>query len=526
VNISLALSDYIVLLIYLIALLMVGFYLNRRDKKGNADIFLGGRTLRWWQIGFSLFSANAGPMMVVGFAGIGFSHGVVGSNFEWLAWVFILMLAMFFLPRYLTAKISTIPQFLKLRFGMRSYNFLVIYSLISILLVWLGGALYAGGLLISEVFNWSLMGSIAIIVLIAASFTAIGGLKAVIRTGIFQSLIIILSSVILTFLGFRAVGGAGRLAGSVPGNYWKLFRPASDPEYSWIAVILGYPVVAIYYWCADQTIVQKVLAAKDLRNGQYGALFLALLKIIMPFIFIFPGIMCFVLYRNSARPDTAYITLVKQLMPHGLLGLCIAALIAALIDTVSSGLNSFSTVFTLDLAGRWIEMDDTARRRMGRWVTLIAAGLSVGIAYLYSRSGKGFFELSQGLVSILSPPLSVVFLAGIAWKKVSSLAVETVLYGGGLICMGVGICHILNFPYPGFWPHFLLLSVYLFLGLAAVIVIITLISKPAVNIAPSSFGSGGTSSEAGGDSGSNARQVWFRWAILAVIMFFIYLLFN
>ena len=213
-------------------------------------------------------------------------------------------------------------------------------------------------------------------------------------------------------------------------------------------------------------------------------------------------------------------------MPHGLLGLCIAALIAALIDTVSSGLNSFSTVFTLDLAGRWIEMDDTARRRMGRWVTLIAAGLSVGIAYLYSRSGKGFFELSQGLVSILSPPLSVVFLAGIAWKKVSSLAVETVLYGGGLICMGVGICHILNFPYPGFWPHFLLLSVYLFLGLAAVIVIITLISKPAVNIAPSSFGSGGTSSEAGGDSGSNARQVWFRWAILAVIMFFIYLLFN
>lgn len=505
----------------MILLLIIGFYLGQKERKGNSDIFLGGRTLRWWQIGFSLFSANAGPMMLVGFAGIGFSEGVVGSNFEWLAWIFLLLLAMFFLPHYMATKIATMPQFLKLRFGNRAYNFLIIYSLISILLVWLGSALYAGGLLISQIFGWSLMFSVVLITVIATSFTAAGGLKAVVRTGIFQSIIIIVSSMALTWLGLKRIGGIDAFAEAVPEHYWKLFRPASDPEYSWIAILAGYPVVAVYYWCADQTIVQKVLAARDLKEGQYGALFLAVLKIIMPLIFIFPGIMCFVLFKDTAQADNAYITLVKQLMPHGLLGLCLAALIAALIDTVSSGLNSFSTVFTLDVAGRFREMDDAAKRRMGRWITLVAGGLAIGIAFLFSRSGKGFFELSQGLVSILAPPLSVVFLAGITWKRMSRLAAEVVLYGGGLVCLAVGICNVLNFPYPGFWPHFLILSVYLFIGLLLTAVVVSLLSAPASPAAslPSLL-------ETDKSRGSDLRKVWLGWALLALVMALIYWVFR
>lgn len=519
-NVSLAIQDYLVLLLYVIALFAIGFYLRKKKSQSNADIFLGGRSLKWWQIGFSLFSANAGPMMLVGFASIGFSQGVVGSNFEWLAWIFLVLLAMFFLPHYMVTKVSTMPQFLQIRFGKASYNFLVIYSLISILVVWLGSALYAGGLIISQIFQWPLMGSVALIAAIATSFTAIGGLKAVVRTGIFQSLIIILSSVILTFLALKKIGGIHQLVNAVPSNYLKLFRPASDPEYSWIAILAGYPVVAIYYWCADQTIVQKVLAARDLKEGQFGAMFIAALKIIMPFIFIFPGIMCFVLYRDVAQPDNAYITLVQQLMPHGLLGLCVAALIAALIDTVSSGLNSFSTVFTLDVVGQFRKMDDDVSHRMGKWITAVAAFLAVGVAYLYSHSGKGFFELSQGLVSILAPPLSVVFLAGITWKRVNSIAANTVLYGGGFVCLIVGICHVLSFPYKGYWPHFLLLSVYLFLALAAVIVIVTLATKPpSIASLPSLV-------ETNKTAGHQSRAVWIGWAILAVVMGMIYVVFR
>ena len=217
-NVSLAAPDYLVLLVYVIALFAIGFYLRKKKEQSNADIFLGGRSLKWWQIGFSLFSANAGPMMLVGFASIGFSQGVVGSNFEWLAWIFLLLLAMFFLPHYMVTRVSTMPQFLQIRFGKASYNFLVIYSLISILVVWLGSALYAGGLIISQIFQWSLMGSVTLIAAIATSFTAIGGLKAVVRTGIFQSLIIILSSIILTFLALKRICGVHALVHAVTAN--------------------------------------------------------------------------------------------------------------------------------------------------------------------------------------------------------------------------------------------------------------------------------------------------------------------
>lgn len=518
-NLSFNQVDYFVLGCYILALFFIGFYLNRKGK-GQEDIFLGGRTLKWWQIGFSMFSANAGPMMLIGFAGIGFSHGIVGSNFELLAWIFLMLLSMVFLPYYLKAKISTIPQFLLIRFGKRSYNFLVIYSLISILVVWLGSALYAGGLLISGIFGCSLFVAIVVIACIATSFTAVGGLKAVVRTGVFQSVIIIASSIVLTFIGFQKIGSIGSLMNQTPASYWKLFLPASHPEYSWISIVLGYPVVAIYYWCADQTIVQKVLAAKDLKEGQYGAIFIAALKIIMPLIFIVPGIMCYVLFKDTAQPDNAYITMIKRLMPHGLLGLSIAALIAALIDTVSSSLNAFCTVFTLDVVTQVKDLNHKQQVKMGRWITLISAACGVGIAMLFSYSGKDFFELSQGLVSILAPPLSVVFLAGVMWKRVNSTAAEIVLYGGGLLCLILGACHVLNYPYKGYWPHFLMLSFYIFVALSVVIIVTSLLTKPKENMALPSL------LESKNEVVSSSRTTWLVWLGLASVMVLIYILFN
>ncbi|HVI44263.1 MAG TPA: sodium/solute symporter [Chitinophaga sp.] len=505
--------DYTVLMVYIIALFVLGFYLGK--NKGH-DIFLGGRSLRWWQIGFSMFSANAGPMMLIGMSSLGFSHGVVGANFEWLAWIFLLLLAMFFLPRYLSAGISTIPQYLLHRFGKSAYNFLVIYSLVSILVIWLGCALYAGGLVISQVLGCQLMYAVALIALIATSYTAVGGFRAVVRTGIFQSIIIILSSLILTILAFRRMTTSG-VQHHLPPDFWKLLHGNNDPEYSWAAILMGYPVVAIYYWCADQTIVQKLLGAKDLREGQYGALFIAVLKIITPFIFLLPGIICFILFSDITTADNAYITLVKQLMPDGFRGLCIAALIAALIDTVSSGLNSFSTVFTLDVVAQFRATDEKSRVRTGRWVTVLASLLAMGMAAIFMYSGKGLFEITQGMVSILAPPLSVVFLAAIFWKRTTSTAVLTVLYGGGSICLLLGICYLLNYPYKGFWPHFLLLSVYLFIGLAILIVIVTLLTAK-----PHTAGSAPVFTETGENRPS--RKIWAGWAILAAVMLIIYFL--
>ncbi|RBL90109.1 SLC5 family protein [Chitinophaga flava] len=508
--------DYTVLVIYIISLLTLGFYLGRTLGQ---DIFLGGRSLSWWQTGFSMFSANAGPMMLIGMSSLGFSHGVVGANFEWLAWIFLLLLAMFFLPRYLSAGISTIPQYLLHRFGKNAYNFLVIYSLVSILVVWLGSALYAGGLVIAQVLGCPQIYAVALIALIATSYTAVGGFKAVVRTGIFQSVIIIVSSLILTILAFNRVIKSGGVSQHLPPDFWKLLHGSSDPEYSWLAVLAGYPVVAIYYWCADQTIVQKLLGAKDLREGQYGALFIAALKVITPLIFLLPGVICFILFSDITTADNAYITLVKQLMPEGFRGLCIAALIAALIDTVASGLNSFSTVFTLDVIAQFREMNEKGRRLAGRWVTVLASLLAIGVASIFQHSGKGLFEITQGMVSILAPPLSVVFLASVCWKRTNRAAVNTVLYGGGSICLVAGMCYLLNFPYKGCWPHFLLLSVYLFAGLFVLMVVVTLLTA-------SSGEGAGAPPVAEGQVEALSPKVWMGWGILAAVMLIIYLILN
>ena len=279
-------------------------------------------------------------------------------------------------------------------------------------------------------------------------------------------------------------------------------------------------MVAIFYWCTDQTIVQKVLAAKSIKEGQYGAFFVGALKIIMPFIFIFPGIMCFVLFKDTAKPDDAYITLVKQLMPHGLLGLCIAALIAALIDTVASALNSFSTVFTLDVVSRVRKLNARQSRFTGRVVTVTAAVLALFVAVLYSHSGKDFFDLSQGLVSILAPPLSVVFLAGAVWKRSNNVAAEVVLFGGGFICLILGACHVLNYPYKGYWPHFLLLSFYTFLFLAIVMIIVSLLTRPTNGKALPSI------AETNRHIEYDSKRVWLFWGALASVMVIIYLIFN
>ncbi|MNE07529.1 Sodium/glucose cotransporter [compost metagenome] len=240
----------------------------------------------------------------------------------------------------------------------------------------------------------------------------------------------------------------------------------------------------------------------------------------MPIIFILPGIMCFVLFKDTA-PDNAYITMIKQLMPHGLLGLSIAALIASLVDTVSSSLNSFCTVFTLDVVPQFKVLDNNQQRRMGKWVTVLVALVGIGIAMLFSYSGKGFFDLTQGLVSILAPPLAVVFLWGVIWRGINGTAAEVVLYGGGLICLILGVCHVLNYPYRGFWPHFLMLSFYIFLALSLIIVLVSFLTKSNVNSELPTLFDGSNAKESG-----QSRSVWLTWAGLAFVMIMIYIYFN
>lgn len=520
-QLSLSPIDLFVVGLYLVVLLYVGFRYTRRGVAAE-DLFLSGRNLTWPKVGLSLFSTNVSPMMLIGFAGLAYSQGMVGANFEWLAWIFLMILAMVFVPHYQKNRISTMPGFLEVRFGRRSHRFLSYYAVLSIVVMWLGSTLYAGGLILAQALGLPLWLAAVVVAVVALSYTAVGGLAAVVRTDLLQSGLILFGSVVLTVMAFIQIGGMEPLRAQVPEDYWTMFRPADDPDYPWHAVIFGYAVVAIYFFCIDQTIVQKVLAAKNREEGQKGALFTAYLKVLMPLIFIVPGIFALVLYPEVQNTDEVYLLMVTGVLPVGMIGVMVAVMLAALINTIAAGLNSFSTVFTLDIYKKWVpDYTEDSLKRTGRIMTLAGALLALGLAVLFSMAERSLFEISQGLFNFFAPPLSVVFLVGVLWKRATPIAAEVTLLGGGALSVLTGIAYFADIPYAGFWPNFLTLSFYLFLILLVVMVTVSLLTRPVPEKALPSL------AEARDEiRDASTRNIWRMWGVLALVMAVLYIVFN
>ena len=518
---SLNMLDYAVVLAYVVVLLGIGFWVSLR-RKHTRDIFLAERSLTWPHIGFSMFGTNVSPAMMIGFCGIGYSVGMVAANFEWLAWWFLMLLALLFAPRYLGAKVSTMPQFMELRYGKGCHTFLSWYALICTLLLWLSGALYAGSLLLGQIMGWELWQSVIILTIIAASFTVVGGLHAVAIANTFQSILMISVS---AFLGVKAlcqIGGFAALIEQVPKDHWRLFHAGGTSDYPWYAILLGYPSQAVWFWCTDQTIVQLVLGAKDLRQGQYGTVFISYLKIIAPFLFIIPGVLCFVLYPNLADQDEAYITMVSGLLPNGLIGLIIAVIFAALISTINSGLNSFGTILTLDIYAKKIRPDASDKEvvLVGRCAMVFAAIIAVLCALGLSTLGKSLFDVITGIIAFLAPPMTAVFLVSVLWKRATAKAALTTFIFGSILSLGIGFLSLTNTP-EGFWPHYLLLSFYLASALIILMIVVSLLTRPSPNIEVMP-----TINEIYAKMGYSAKPVWIWYIVLFVIMIALYTFFQ
>lgn len=513
--------DILVIIIYLILLVSLGFWISFR-KKESGDLFLAGRNLTWPNIGFSIFGTNISPSMMLASCSVAYTSGIVAANFDWLAWPFLLLLAMVFVPHYLNTKISTMPEFMEHRFDSKSRTFLSWYALFTTIILWLGGALYSGGLLLMQFTGWPLWICLSALIAIATSFTITGGLAAVVYTDTFQSILMIFASIALTLTAFFKTGGISTIFQNTPGEYWQLFRPANDPTFPWPAIVLGYPILGIWFWCTDQTIVQRVLGARNIKEGQFGAAFTGYLKILSPIIFFLPGIFCFILYPNLENPDHAYMTLVTGLFPAGMVGLIIAVLIAALISTIDSALNSFSTIFTLDIYCKKFRpnADKQEIRLIGRAMTLIIAIASVFIAMSMESFGKDLFNLLQGIIAFFAPPMAAVFLIGVLWKNATSKAALSTLVIGSVLSLSIGYCQMKNIPNENFWPHYMLLSFYLFVGLAIFMIIISLLTQK--NARPSPLPT--LRETYSGTEGS--KKIWILWGALAAIMVAIYLIFN
>jgi alpha-L-rhamnosidase len=517
--------DLIIVAAYLLILLGIGYWVSFvRKKNQDENLFLAERSLGWASIGLNMWGTNVGPSMLIASASIGYTTGIVAGNFAWYAFVFILLLALVFAPRYLGAKVSTLPEFMGRRFGESTRTILAWYTLITILISWLSLGLFAGGVLVRQLLGLPMWLSVISMVVLATFFAAAGGLKAIAYTNVFQMLLLIAVSASLVWIGISRIGGIGALYEKTPRSYWNLFLPSNDKNYPWQAILLGYPVMGVWFWCTEQSMVQSVLGARSLEQGQLGANFIGWLKILDVPLFIIPGVLFFILYPHLHNPDEAYLTLVTRLFPPGMRGLIIVVLIAALVGNIGSSLNSVSTVFTMDIYIKKFKPDASNREiiRIGRWITVAGAIVSVLVTLAIDNiKGLNLFDVFQSVLGFLAPPMSVAFLWGILWKRTTPRAINIILTAGTAFSVLVGILYLWVFPssrYP--WPHFLLLSFYIFVVLSLATIIVSLAGRrqPALPTIPQSAPAGLLPRA--------APRVRALWIMLSVVMIILYILFN
>jgi SSS family solute:Na+ symporter len=437
--------DVVIIVAYLAAIVGIGCWVGFRRRRGveGKEYFLAGRTLTWPVIGLALFSVNISTIHLVSQAQEGYLNGLAYGNFEWMAPFTLIALSLFFAPFYLRSKVATLPDFLEQRYSRSCRDWLALLSIISAVFIHIGFTLYTGAVVLEGLFGIPVMTSIVIAAVLTGAYTIIGGLLAVVVTESAQTIILLVGAITVTVVGYYKVGGWAGLADNVEAVKLTILRSADDPaNLPWYSVFLGYPIIGIWYWCADQTIVQRVLGAKDANHARVGPLFAGFIKILPVFIFVMPGTICLALINQGKLPSLqdskdVYAFMITHLLPPGLTGLMAAALLAALMSTVSGALNSIATLFSYDLYKRWRpDASDRTLVVVGRIVTFAAMILAI----LWSPFISRWQSIYQGCVAVicyLAPPITTVFIWGVLWRRASSKAAITTLIAGSLLGFAV-----------------------------------------------------------------------------------------
>ena len=425
--------DTTIVAAYLVGIMAIGVLAGYRKNTSAGQFFLAGRSLRWPIIGTGLFCANISTIHLVGLASSGYKDGLVIGNFEWMAAFCLILLGIVFAPFYFRNQISTLPEFVEKRYSSGARTFLAIIFVMSALLVHIGISLYAGAKVLEEFFGIDYVVSIIGISVITASYTILGGLKAVMITDAIQAVLLLLGAGILTFAGLQALPGVGV-------ESWADFKAACRPdqlsmvqpimdadapgrlglrEFSWYSILFGYPILGIWYWCTDQTIVQKILAAKTEKDGRDGAIFAGFLKILPVFLMVLPGAIGYVLFQEQIGDDNdaTLMVMMKELLPVGIRGLMAAGLLAALMSTMEAALNSTATLTAEDIVKRLRpDTSDSQLVLIGR----ITAGVVVVLAMAWSTQGGAFgsiFEAINKIPMAFAPGITTVFLWGVFWPR-------------------------------------------------------------------------------------------------------------
>jgi len=470
-------ADVVIIVAYFALIVGLGCWAGLRRRRGaeGAAYFLAGRSLHWAVIGLALFSTNISTVHLVSLAQEGYTNGLAYGNFEWMAPFLLIVLALFFAPMYLRSSVTTLPDFLEKRYSRPCRDFLAVLSIVSAIFIHIGFSLYTGAVVLEGMFGINIYASIVAISLLTGLYTIVGGLTAVVLTESIQTVVLLAGAVCITAIGYVKVGGWSGLEGSVEPVKLTVLRTADElPSLPWYAVVLGYPVIGLWYWCADQTIVQRVLGARDENHARVGPLFAGFIKVLPVFIFVLPGLICLGLVNQGRLPDTladskdCYAFMIQHLLPVGLKGVVAAALLAALMSTVSGALNSIATLVSYDIVARW--RPGTSEHRLvvvGRIAT--AAGMAAAI--LWSPCLQHFQSIFQGInamICYIAPPVTAVFLWGLFWRRASALGAIVTLIAGSAAGLAVFILDWFK-DSTGWNVPFMMTAFYLFLLCSAIL---------------------------------------------------------
>jgi solute:Na+ symporter, SSS family len=483
--------DWAIIAVYLLAVIGIGVFAGFRRSKSTegGHYFLADNSLKWPVIGLAMFAANISTVHLVSLAQSAYTSGLLYGNYEWMAGFTLVLLSLFFAPLYLRTRVATLPDYLERRYNRNCRDALSFVALISAIVIHIGVALFTAAAVLCFIFEipetktilgvHALMFFIIALGVVTGLYTVIGGLLAVVWTESVQTVLLLTGAVCITVAGYHAVGGWDALNHLLATQPHPLLGKEGDAALStrsflhmmhghgdntvignvpWYSILLGYPVIGIWYWCCDQTIVQRVLAAKDEKHARLGPLFCAFIKILPVFFFVLPGVICVALVQKKyfgtetlhgvaqavgpVASKDVYPFMITHLLPVGLKGLVVAAMLAAAMQTCSAALNSAATLFAYDIWKRWRpQTTDHSLVRIGRWTTVVATILAIMLSPILGHYDTIFQGLNT-LICYIAPPITAVFLVGVFWKKAGGRAAFITMVSGGLLGAA---CFVLGF---------------------------------------------------------------------------------
>ncbi|HMO38589.1 MAG TPA: sodium:solute symporter [Saprospiraceae bacterium] len=524
--------DWIVIGAYFVVLLGIALWVITRRQKNTEDYFLAGRNIGWFIVGTSIFASNIGSEHIVGLAGAGAGGKIPMLIYEIQGWL-IITLGWVFLPFYIRSGVFTMPEFLERRFNANTRWFLSIFSLLAYVLTKVSVTVYAGGIVIASLLGidfW--FGALATIVL-TGMYTVMGGMRAVVYTEALQAVVLVIGAAVLSVIGLNAVGGWSGMREALEPNYLNMWRPLSDPDFPWLSLVITSTVAGTWYWCTDQYIVQRALAARNITQGRRGTIFGGLLKLLPVFLFMVPGMVALALKNRGEldwdTPDQAFATLLMDKMPVGLRGLVAAGLLAALMSSLASVFNSCSTLFTVDIYKKLRPLTPEIKLlRVGRIATGIVVILGIAWIPIMQNISGVLYEYLQSVQSYIAPPITAVFLLGIFSKRINSHGAMATLIAGLTVAATRlvlelsrarlnpdGILHAIgNMNFLTFAAWFFLFSIVL----CIVVSLLTPAPAPA-QIQGLTFGTLSPEQRAANRASYNKWDVFFSLLIIAIVVY-------